>query len=207
MPRNTETNQRMKQERRDKILNGALELFARGGLAGTKISDIAAQTRMSNGLVYHYFPSKDDIYTELVRYAFERLIAACSWLEAARLEPDEKIRFALDELVKNLRSKPDNCLYHLLIAQAATSWNIPQEAKRIIERNRREPYEVISRIILEGQKKSVIRQGNPEELAFFFWNTINGLAIHQAMYGDTAQSPGLEPVYHMFFNAEGAENA
>jgi AcrR family transcriptional regulator len=118
-------NQRMKQERREKILNGALELFARGGLAGTKISDIAAQTRMSNGLVYHYFPSKDDIYTELVRYAFERLIAACSWLEAARLEPDEKIRFALDELVKNLRSKPDNCLYHLLIAQAATSWNIP----------------------------------------------------------------------------------
>ncbi len=41
MVRNQETNQKMKEERRELILAGALELFAINGLAATKISDIA----------------------------------------------------------------------------------------------------------------------------------------------------------------------
>lgn len=206
MARNAEVNQRMKEERRERILSGALELFARNGLAGTKISDIAKHTGMSNGLVYHYFSSKEEIFTELIRVAFERMLEACRWLEASKLEPHEKIRFAMDELVRTIRTNPDACLYHLLIAQAATSDCIPAGAKDIIESSRQKPYEVIAGIISRGQKSGTIRNGRAKDMAFFFWNTINGLAFHQAMYGKCAQSPQLEPIYSMYYEDEGNES-
>lgn len=202
MPRNIEANQKIKQERREGILTGALELFVRNGLSGTKISDIAKHTKMSNGLVYHYFPSKEKIFIELIQVAFERIIEACKWLESMQLEPHIKIKYAMGELVKTIRSNPDSCLYHILIHQAAVSDNIPARAKEIIQVNSKKPYEVMTRIISQGQKLGSIRKGCAEDMAFFFWNTINGLAIHQAMYGESAQSPKLEPVHHMFYETE-----
>ena len=203
MPRTSEANEKIKQERRDNILTGALELFVRNGLAGTKIGDIAKKVNMSNGLVYHYFSSKEEIFIELIRDALERMGKACDFLEASPLAPHGKIRFAMKELTRLIRSDPHACLYHVLVTQAAACDNIPEPAREIVDKKRRRPYEAIAGIISQGQNLGTIRQGNPADLAFFFWNTVNGLAIHQAMYGSSAQSPELEPVFHMFFDAQG----
>ena len=202
MGRNQEVNQKIKEERRERILLGALELFALQGLAGTKISDIATHTSMSNGLIYHYFPSKEDIFIELIRVAFTRMVHACRLLESMELEPHRKIRHAIDELVKSIRSRPETGLYHLLIAQATASSDVPAKAKAIIEDNRKIPYATIARIMTQGQQLGTIRQGRAKDLAFFFWININGIALHQVMYGQSAQSPLLEPLYHMFFTTE-----
>lgn len=205
MGRNQETNQEMKQKRQERILSGALELFALNGLAGTKVSDIAKHTNMSNGLIYHYFPSKEDIFTELIRLAFERLISACRYLKELQLAPHEKIRYALFELVKTIRTKPESGLYHLLIAQATASKNMPFEVKNLLEANRLIPYETIASIVTEGQIQGTIRQGPADDFAFFFWISINGIALHQVMYGENAKTPSLDPVYHMFFTPEDKE--
>lgn len=202
MGRNKEVNKKMKEERRERILSGALELFALNGLAGTKISDIARHTNMSNGLIYHYFSSKEDIFIELVQIAFERLIKACLFLEDLVLPPHKKIKYAIDELVKTLRTKPESSLYHLLIAQATASSNIPPEAKDLLNKNRKISYEVIAKIVSQGQELGTIRQGSADDLAFFFWININGIALHQVMYGANARSPLLGPLYHMFFTTK-----
>lgn len=202
MGRNKEINQAMKEERRERILSGALELFALNGLAATKISDIAKHTGMSNGLVYHYFPSKEEIFIELVTVALERMIEACRYLENMKQPPHSKIRYAINELVRTIRSQPKASLYHLLITQAAASAKIPVEAKEQLNAKRAIPYETIARIISQGQILGTIRQGRAEDLAFFFWNNINGLALHQVMYGKKAQCPPLEPLYHMFLLQE-----
>ena len=203
MPRSAEANQKIKQERKDRILTGALELFVRNGLSGTKISDVARKTKMSNGLVYHYFSSKEEIFITLVEVALKRIVEACEFLETMDIEPREKIKYALDELVKTIRSNPSACLYHVLVFQAATCDNIPDQAKKIIQENRAKPYELIAKIISDGQKLGTVRDGCPDDLSFFFWNTVNGIAVHQAAYGDSAQSPQLEPIYHIFFDIKG----
>lgn len=201
MARNKEINERMKEERYERILAGALELFALNGLAGTKISDIARHTKMSNGLVYHYFSSKEDIFVELIRVAFERMVQACRFLESLPLEPHEKIKYAIAELVKTIRNKPESCLYHLLIAQATASKNVPRRARKLLDENRKIPYEIIAKIISQGQISGTIRKGCPEDLAFFFWININGIALHQAMYGKNARNTDVIPLYHIFFES------
>src|SRR5690554_8173982 len=70
-PRKPEENQELLAQRRTEILEAALKVFARRGLAGTKVGDIAATAGLSHGLLYHYFRSKDEIFTELAKIAYQ----------------------------------------------------------------------------------------------------------------------------------------
>ena len=206
MGRNKDLNEKNKAERRERILNGALELFALNGLAGTKISDIARHTSMSNGLIYHYFASKEDIYTDLIRTALDRLQVACHTLEGMQIAAHEKLRFAIDRLVQTIRTKPEAGLYHLLVTQAISAQNIPEQAAELLNRKRKIPHDTIARIIKEGQETGTVRQGSAEDLAFFFWVNINGIAQHQVMYRQEARQPSLELLYTLFITEKGKTN-
>ena len=68
-------------DRRDLILQCASRVFAAKGYAGTKIVDIAEAAKMSQGLLYRYYTSKEVLFTELLRMSFEALNAAADGLE------------------------------------------------------------------------------------------------------------------------------
>lgn len=45
-----------------KLIQSATELFNDFGYTGTSINDIAKKSKLSKGILYHYFQSKDDVY-------------------------------------------------------------------------------------------------------------------------------------------------
>ena len=47
---------------RERILTAAVETFARTGLAGTSVRDIAKQARIRVSTLYHYYTSKEALY-------------------------------------------------------------------------------------------------------------------------------------------------
>lgn len=47
---------------RERLLLAAVETFARTGLAGTSVRDIAKRARIRVSTLYHYFPSKEALY-------------------------------------------------------------------------------------------------------------------------------------------------
>ncbi len=49
------------EQRKAAILDEAARLFARQGFRGSSIADLAAACGMSKSLIYHYYPSKEDI--------------------------------------------------------------------------------------------------------------------------------------------------
>jgi AcrR family transcriptional regulator len=55
--------------RRDAIVDAALAVARRKGLAATTVRDVAAEMGTSSGLVHHYFESMDDVLAS----AFERV--------------------------------------------------------------------------------------------------------------------------------------
>ena len=55
-------------ERRDAIVNAALQVMTRKGMAATTVRDVAEQMGTSSGLIHHYFASMDD----LLAAAFDR---------------------------------------------------------------------------------------------------------------------------------------
>jgi len=191
-------NIKIKDERRERILSAALGLFATKGLAATKITDIASALAISQGLAYHYFRSKEEIFVELIRYAFTRMNEACRYLESLDLPPLEKIRLAIVELLNGIEKDEDTPLYHLLIALATSSDAIPEEAKALIKKEGMLPYDVITRIIIQGQKDGSIKKYDAKDMALVFWTSIKGLAIHKAAHGRKYRTPNPEILLDMF---------
>jgi AcrR family transcriptional regulator len=63
-------------KRREAIVATAARLYARRGFQGASISDLAAQCGTSKSLIYHYFPSKDDILYEVMAAHLDALVDA-----------------------------------------------------------------------------------------------------------------------------------
>jgi AcrR family transcriptional regulator len=77
-----EANQRIREEQQAKILEAARKVFAQKGSDAT-MADIAVAATVSQGLVYHYFPSKQVLVHEIVKQALNIGVArAQPWLEA-----------------------------------------------------------------------------------------------------------------------------
>jgi len=183
MARSAEQNEKMRDGRRKQIFSSALKLFAVKGLGPTKIADIARDAGMSQGLLYHYFRSKEEIFVELIRNALQGMNAAARQLEKMPLTPTEKISKAITELLRGMSENEDFARYFLLVAQANFSEAIPDEAKRIIREESDMPYEVMSRIMRTGQLDGSIKDHKPEDLAVVFWVLIKGFALHKAARG------------------------
>lgn len=59
-------------ERRDAILRGAAEAFARAGYAATSMEDIAAASGITKLIVYRHFTSKEELYRAVLQRVFDR---------------------------------------------------------------------------------------------------------------------------------------
>lgn len=178
MARSKEQNERMRETRKEKIRNAALLQFVKQGLSATRIQDIATEAGIAQGLLYHYYPSKEEIFVDLINDALDKTIEASYLVRDMETRPGEKIRFALEKLVETIETSQtflDTCR---LITQATNSTAIPQQAQVLIQEKRNIPYQVIEKIIAAGQIEGTIVAGDPKMLSIFFWTSINGLAIY-----------------------------
>jgi AcrR family transcriptional regulator len=75
------------EERRAAILDSALSVFADRGYHASAIDDIAREAGISKALIYEHFPSKQELYAELLELhageLFDRLAAIAAAGEAA----------------------------------------------------------------------------------------------------------------------------
>jgi AcrR family transcriptional regulator len=63
-------------KRRAAILAAAAHLYARRGFSGASVADLAKACSTSKSLIYHYFPSKDDILYAAMAAHLDALVAA-----------------------------------------------------------------------------------------------------------------------------------
>lgn len=60
-------SRRRKECRPTELLAAALELFVEKGFAATRLDDVAARAGVSKGTVYLYYPSKEELFTAVIR--------------------------------------------------------------------------------------------------------------------------------------------
>ncbi|GJQ62665.1 MAG: TetR family transcriptional regulator [Melioribacteraceae bacterium] len=198
MARNKELNDQMREARMETIHSAALKLFTQKGLGATKISDIAKEAGMSHGLMYHYYKSKEEIFTELVKIAFERLIGASESLMKMPIPPEEKIKLAFEKILEGMTTSGNHSRFHYLVTLAFTEENSSDELKEFLENNYRKPYEIIAEIMTAGQNSGTIKDGDPDELALLFWSVINGLAIYKTNHQENFDPPEVDLILRMF---------
>lgn len=88
MARNEALNQAMRAESRRAILAAAVRLFARRGYAGGSIRALATEAKISLGLLYNYFPSKQAVLEALMAESFAEVQATFTVAERGRSARD-----------------------------------------------------------------------------------------------------------------------
>ena len=79
--------------RRDAIVAAAASLYARHGFQGASVADLAKACSTSKSLVYHYFPSKEDILHEVMASHLDELVEAAEGAASRReLQAAERLR-------------------------------------------------------------------------------------------------------------------
>lgn len=91
------TQARDYEQRREAIVEKAARLFASGGFRGASVADLAAACETSKSLIYHYYPSKEDVLYEVMASHIDQLVQDVN--EAQRTPGDAKER-----LVRLIRS-------------------------------------------------------------------------------------------------------
>jgi AcrR family transcriptional regulator len=95
MPRTEEQFQQIRDTTRNLILSNALELFAEQGYKGTSITDIAKKAKVSKGLLYNYFSSKQELMEKVVGILLVEIESTMKVLNTTK-DPFEKIQQLID---------------------------------------------------------------------------------------------------------------
>lgn len=77
---------------RERILAEAARLFAQSGYENSSIADLAGALGVSKAAIYHYYPTKQDIYDAIILEVLAGLSAAVDAAVAQAAEPQAQLR-------------------------------------------------------------------------------------------------------------------
>ena len=121
------------RQTRRRIMDNALAEFARQGYGGSSVNTICAAQGISKGIIYHYFPTKDELYLACVEECFQRLTAH---LRALLKEGEEAPEQQLEEyFAARMSFFQENPVYQPIFCEAVIAPPSHLEAK-IRERRR-----------------------------------------------------------------------
>jgi AcrR family transcriptional regulator len=73
MPRTKEQNEALRAEKKQLIMDAALEVFAEAGYTLTSIDQIAKRAGIAKGLIYTYFESKEDLLHQILAFGVKKI--------------------------------------------------------------------------------------------------------------------------------------
>jgi AcrR family transcriptional regulator len=179
-PRTAVASQQIRDARRDAIVVAA-RLVARNGLAATRTSDIAAEARISQGLLYHYFRTKEDLFTEIVEAAMRETVALTTRAAKAPGRAWARLEHLCEQMHAGVLEYPE---YPLVILQAYTSEAVPQKARFAIQAYGQQTFEALVALVSQGQAEGTVVSGDPVELTVAFTACIQGLALSRLQAGN-----------------------
>lgn len=202
MARTEKQNEQIREARKEKIRMEALQQFSNKGLCATRIQDIAKGVGMSQGLLYHYYPSKEAIYLDMIDDALEKTNQAAAHVRDMEAPAKEKILFSLRELFKTIEQSDRFRQTCRLIAQATNSAELPEDAQDAIIKKREIPYRIMSEVFRQGQREGSVVDGDPDELSTLYWTSVNGLSIYFATIKKISSVPDYRLLAAMFLKGD-----
>ena len=102
-------------EKKSKIREAALSLFATRGFYTTTIPDIAKSIKMSVGNFYNYFKSKDDIAKDIIIYISEYLGSHIKEINEKDITTEQKVHAIVSMYFTMAKERPEMIDYFLRV--------------------------------------------------------------------------------------------
>ena len=89
------------EERREAIVEHAARLFAKTGFLGASVAELAAACATSKSLIYHYYPSKEDILFAVMISHLDQLSEDVNGVVSARANPAEQLKVLVHKFMQH----------------------------------------------------------------------------------------------------------
>jgi AcrR family transcriptional regulator len=165
--------QQAKEASRRKILDGALRAFAAKGCDAT-MADVAGEARVSQGLAYRYFPSKEAIVSELVHEVTDSGGGFEGRVKKVQGTAVERLGLLLTNMLEGLRLKPE---YPQFLNQVLRDESVPVELREAVANNFRAVKNTIRKLIVEAQASGDVAADDPDQLLAAVLAYVDGLLV------------------------------
>lgn len=128
---------------------------------------------MSQGLIFRYFASKEEIFAAVLNKALQSATSLAQDALRQPCSPLEKLRWLLRVSLSGMWRKPD---YVLVILHALNSETTPQEARELVLEQSKQILQLYRQLIVEGQEAGEVVQDDPDLLTMMFAACIQGLS-------------------------------
>lgn len=164
------TRKEQREVRKQQIFQTALDLFVQQGYYGTKTSQISRRAGISEGLLFHYFPSKEKLLEELVQ------LGVMGMRMPTQIEAINGLDFFYQfilMLFETLEKNPFIAQMFIFMAHVAVAEDIPEHLRKMAVSV--DPIKDSVCRIEEGQRDGSIREGNPMALSNMYWCSVHGI--------------------------------
>lgn len=176
MVRNKEMGEIMRQESQQKILQAARTIFASRGFFNCKVSDIAQEAEMSQGNVYYYYSSKEDILKAVLQDGFQSLEDAFMAAEAFPGDGRQKIDHLLDQFICFCREQSDFMFIFLSLLGHGGLTFLSQMGFNTLEMGAGF-HQHVNAIFSQADSEGILLVQDLNQIAVFFFSFFNGLMI------------------------------
>jgi len=158
-------------DKRRRILDAAVRVFARQGFYACRVSDVADEAGVAYGLVYHYFDSKEEMLDTLFVERWQLMLDAIEAIDGGEASGREKLYAVASFIIDSYRYSPDVMKVIIVeVTRAAHSFG-RQHLEQI-----RTAYDRIARIVEAARRDGQFKSGiSPDFVALCFYGAIEQL--------------------------------
>lgn len=164
----------MSVNRREKILQGAMELFFQQGMVTAPVEDIAAALGISKKTIYNHFTNKNEMITETLNYGAAVLVSKMEALAKSKELPYiEKLKSFMEVCVKAIEQRD-------VIFSSLVEKNLYSNVDVPLLRVKGKILEILNGLLLEGQKSGILNpELSSEKTAYLLFTMISGLVTYE----------------------------
>lgn len=165
-------------QRREAIIDAALAIAVRSGLAAITVRDVAREMGASPGLVHHYFDSTDDLVAQVFARVAELGLAATRTALAGVDDPHDRLEVFLSTYLHDEHEQS----FQLWLD--AWSGAARRPAVRRTSRALNVAWQTLLRgVIVSGVEDGVWSCADPDGAAWRILSLLDGLVLQQVAHG------------------------
>jgi TetR/AcrR family fatty acid metabolism transcriptional regulator len=164
-------------DKRERILDAAVRVFARKGFYATRVSEVAKAAGVADGTIYLYFKSKDALLVSLFEHRVERLLSFLSNALPEAATASEKLKRIIELQLGLLEGERDLAEVVTVILRQSTKLMKEYAAPKFTAY-----LDAIAGVIAEGQEAGELRRDiSPHLAARAIFGALDGIAMTWAL--------------------------
>lgn len=171
------TRKEQKEVRKWQIIQATLDLFVERGYYGTKTSQISKRADISEGLLFHYFPTKEILLEELINIGLEGMRMPM------QIEAENGLDFFSQfttMLFLQVEKNPFIAKMFVFMGHVVQAEEIPERLRKLAASVDTITYS--QGRVEAGQRDGSIRRGDAMALSNMYWCAVHGIMEQYALH-------------------------